>query len=87
VVNNAITPASVQVIVRDEAGAQIHTQMLELAGTGHTSFEIASAIANTGGKVGSVEFRTPAGGCIAVLGLRFNGVSFTTIPVIPKAAP
>jgi hypothetical protein len=31
-----------------------------------------------------VEFRTPSGGAITVLGLRFNGVSFTTIPVMHK---
>ena len=83
VVNNATTPASMPVIVRDEAGAQIHTQTLELAGMGHISGALSSIIGNTGGKVGSVEFRTPPGGAITVLGLRFNGVSFTTIPVMP----
>jgi hypothetical protein len=44
-------------------------------------------IGGTGAKVGSVEFRTPPGGAITVLGLRFNGVSFTTIPVMPRAVP
>ena len=83
VVNNANTPASVQVIVRDEAGAQVHSQTIELAGMGHTSFELTSVIGNTGVKVGSLEFRTPPGGQVSVLGLRFNGVSFTTIPVMP----
>jgi hypothetical protein len=77
----------VQVIVRDEAGTQIHTQTLELAGLGHTSGAMTDLIGSTGGRVGSVEFRTPPGGAITVLGLRFNGVSFTTIPVMPRAVP
>ena len=74
-------------IVRDETSAQIHTQTLELPGLGHVSGALSSIIGNTGGKVGSVGFRTPMGGAITVLGLRFNGVSFTTIPVMPKAVP
>jgi hypothetical protein len=87
VVNSSSTPASVQVIVRDETGAQIHTQTLELPGQGHVSGAMTDMIGNTAGKVGSVEFRTPSNGAITVLGLRFNGVSFTTIPVIPRAVP
>ena len=83
VVNNTTTPASIPVIVRDEAGAEIHTQTVELAGLGHISGALSDILGNTGGKVGSVEFRTPPGGAITVLGLRFNGVSFTTIPVMP----
>ena len=86
-VNNSVTPANVQAIVRDEAGVQINTQIVPLAGLGHISGALSSIIGNTAGKVGSVEFRTPAGGAITVLGLRFNGVSFTTIPVMPKALP
>ena len=87
VVNNAATPASIPVIVRDEAGAQIHTQTVELAGQGHISGALSAIVGNTGGRVGSVEFRTPQNGAITVLGLRFNGVSFTTIPVMPRAVP
>jgi hypothetical protein len=83
VVNNATTRASIVVIVRDEAGAQIHTQTLDLAGLGHISGALTDIVGNTAGRVGSVEFRTPPGGAITVLGLRFNGVSFTTIPVMP----
>jgi hypothetical protein len=85
VVNNTSTPASVQVIVLDEAGAEIHTQTLELPGMGHVSGALSAIVGSTAGRVGSVEFRTPRNGAITVLGLRFNGVSFTTIPVIPRA--
>jgi hypothetical protein len=87
VVNNSIAAASIEVIVRDEAGHQIQTQTLPLAGLGHTSGALANMIGGTANKVGSVEFRTPQGGAITVLGLRFNGVSFTTIPVMPRAVP
>jgi hypothetical protein len=66
---------------------QIHTQALELPGLGHASGAMTDMIGDTGTKVGSVEFRTPPGGAITVLGLRFNGVSFTTIPVMPRAVP
>ena len=85
VVNNSITAASIDVIVRDEAGHEIQTQTLELPGLGHTSGALANMIGGTANKVGSVEFRTPQNGAITVLGLRFNGVSFTTIPVMPRA--
>ena len=37
VVNNTVNPASIPVIVRDEAGAQIYSQPLELPGLGHVS--------------------------------------------------
>ena len=85
VANNSTSAASIPVIVRDEAGNQIHTQTLELAGLGHISGALTAIIGNTGGKVGSVEFRTPPGGQISVLGLRFNGISFTTIPVLDRS--
>ena len=83
VVNNATTPASIPVVVRDEVGTEIYTQTVPLAGLCHTSGAMTNMIGNTLGKAGSVEFRTPPGGAITVLGLRFNGVSFTTIPVMP----
>jgi hypothetical protein len=73
------------VIVLDEAGAEIHTQTLELPGMGHVSGALSAIVGSTAGRVGSVEFRTPRNGAITVLGLRFNGVSFTTIPVMPRA--
>ena len=37
VANNSVNPASIPVIVRDEAGNQIHTQTLELPAMGHIS--------------------------------------------------
>jgi hypothetical protein len=70
--------------VRDEAGVQIQTQTVPLAALGHVSGALSDIIGNTAGKVGSVEFRTPPGGAITVLGVRFNGVSFTTIPAMPN---
>ena len=41
-------------------------------------------LAQTAQRRGTVEFRTAAGGQISVLGLRFNPLAFTTIPVIAK---
>ena len=54
-------------------GAQIHTQTLELAAMGHQSFETTSVIANAGAR-----WAARSG---------FNDVSFTTIPVMPRAVP
>jgi hypothetical protein len=84
VANNSTNAASIPVIVRDEAGNQTHTQTLDLAGLGHISGALSSIIGDTTDREGSVEFSTPPGGQISVLGLRFNGSSFTTVPVIAK---
>ena len=82
IANVAAQAASIPIIIRDDTGAQIATGSIPLAADGHTAFMLADQYPGTAGKRGTVEFVTPQGGQISVLGIRANGSSFTTIPVI-----
>jgi hypothetical protein len=57
---------------------------LSLAANGHTSFVLSTQFPVTAGKRGTIEFDTPAGGQISVLGLRFSppNNALTTIPAL-----
>jgi hypothetical protein len=81
VANISTSAANVKVIVRDGTGATLQTQTLTLPAQGQTSFNLASRYSQTVKKLGTVEFDTPAGGQISVLGLRFNPTgAFSTVP-------
>jgi hypothetical protein len=88
--NLAAQAASVNVIIRDDSGAQIGTGSIDLPAQGHTSFMLTDTSsggwAATAGVRGTVEFDTPVGGRIAPLGLRAasipGGFTITTIPVM-----
>ena len=69
-------------IIRDDTGAQIGTPLLNLPAHGHTSFMLTQNYAITAGKRGTVEFDTPAGGQISVLGLRAHAPALTTLPLL-----
>jgi hypothetical protein len=78
--------ATVQVLIRDDNGNLLQSTTIALAALGHTSFDLVSRF---GGIVsqrrGTLEFQTPAGGQISVLGLRFPpGPAFSTIPALAK---
>ena len=82
---NAVIP----VIIRDDTGAVISApgDHISLAGNGHTSFVLsdpASGFPVTASIRGTIEFDTPAGGQISVLGLRFSppNNALTTIPAL-----
>jgi hypothetical protein len=77
--------ATVNVVLRDDAGNQIGTGTIPLNPRGHMSSEVSSWVSGMAGRRGTLEFRNTAAGSIAVLGLRFNRfASFATIPVVPK---
>jgi len=82
VANVASQAASVSVVIRDDTGAQIGTTTINLAAQGHTSFMLNQQYSVSAGKRGTIEFQTPTGGQIAVLGLRANGPALTTLPVL-----
>lgn len=85
IANLASGPASVGVVIRDDTGQQIGTGTINLAPQGHSSFMLtdsASGFPITAGKRGTVEFDTPEGGQISVLGLRVNGNALTSLPVL-----
>jgi hypothetical protein len=82
---NALIP----VIIRDDAGNIISTPgtTISLGANGHTSFVLSDPIHGfpiTADKGGTIEFGTPAGGRISVLGLRFTppNNALTTIPAL-----
>jgi hypothetical protein len=79
---------NVPVVVRDDTGAQIATDTLTLPANSHLSFVLGNqpndkypATANIRG---TVEFDTPPGGQISVVGIRANGQAFTTLPALVK---
>lgn len=82
IANVAAQAADVPVIIRDDAGTEILPTALTLAAQGHTSFMLNQQYPVTAGKRGTVEFETPQGGQISVLGLRASGPALTTLPVL-----
>lgn len=87
--NVSATAGDVKVIVRDDAGAVIPTSVgsIHLDGDGHASFmlnDAAQGFPEIAGKRGTVEFDTPSGGQISVLGIRAHGKAITTLPVLAQ---
>jgi len=77
--------ASVPVDLRDDTGTSLGTATINLAANGHTSFLLTGTYASVVNKRGTVEFDTPTGTQISVLGLRATPTgAVTTIPVIAK---
>ncbi len=79
----------VQVVIRDENGNLIGTAgaSLGLAANGHTSFVLSTQYPETAGKHGTIQFNTPAGGQISVLGIRTTPLGTTnTLTTIPALA-
>jgi hypothetical protein len=89
IANPSSQTATIPVVVRDDSGQQIASGTLSLAAQGHASFMLNDTqhggYAQTSGKRGTVEFDTPSGGRISVLGLRANnGKALTTLPVLAQ---
>jgi hypothetical protein len=82
IANIAAQPAIIPVVIRDDTGAQIGTDAINLAAHGHNSFMLTSNYAGTRGQRGSIELDTPVSGQISALGLRANGKALTTLPVL-----
>jgi hypothetical protein len=82
--NISTQAVTVAVTIRDESGLTIGTDTVVLPAQGHTAFELPKRFAQTIGRRGTVEFQTTTSGQISVLGLRFNPIAFTSIPVMAK---
>jgi len=95
--NVSAQSAEIGVVIRDETGALISSpgSTITLAGSGHTSFVLSQQYPLTAEKRGTIEFDTPAGGRISVLGIRTtpigtecrvppcpNTTTLTTIPAL-----
>jgi hypothetical protein len=79
---NGNANATVTILARDESGAQIGTSTLTMTPGTKQAFAVTEKIPAIGGKRGVLEFTT-SGGNISVLGLRFSGSAFTSIPAAP----
>ena len=87
VANVSAQAENIGVVIRDDSGAQIGTGALAMAGNGHTSFVVSTQYPATGGKRGTIEFDTPVGGQISVLGIRTTPLgSSNTLTTIPALA-
>ena len=89
VANISAQTASIPVVIRSDNGTVISAPgaAISVAGNGHTSFVLADPVLGfpiTANIRGTIEFDTPLGGRISVLGLRFTppNNALTTIPAI-----
>jgi len=82
VVNPSATTATVSVSVFGDDGAAIGTSTINLVANGKTAFNLRDlpGLAGVTAKRGLAQF-TVTSGAVAVLGLRFGGSAFTSIPV------
>ncbi len=82
VANVAAQDASIFVVIRDDSGKQIATGALAVSADGHLSFVLPTQFPITANLRGTIEFDTPSGGRISVLGMRFTAPNnaLTTIP-------
>ncbi len=90
VANVSPQAGNVGVIVRDDSGAQIGSGSIAVQPNGHKSFVLSdptSGFPVTANKRGTIEFDTPAGGQISVLGIRTTPLgTSTTLTTIPALA-
>jgi len=89
VLNPTSTDTTVSITVRDEQGSLIGTSSLPLGAMKREAFLLRdrAELATMRGKRGSADF-TVSSGAVSVLGLRFKGLSFTSIlPSTPGSSP
>ncbi len=68
---DAAAAARVSVVLRDESGATLGEETIDIPASGHLAFETVNRLAATAGKRGSAEF-TIQSGWVAAIGLRFS---------------
>ncbi len=83
VANVASTAGAIPVIIRDATGAQIGSETITIPGDGHSAFALSDRFPATVNQRGTLEFLTPPGGQVSVLGMRFlPSGAFSIIPVV-----
>jgi hypothetical protein len=82
-VNLGSVGTTITVVARDSQGNTIGTTTLPLAAKAKKAVALRDLLAGIGGAMGSVDFTVNIGN-LAALGLRFNGVAFTSIPTSDK---
>ncbi len=87
--NVSALAAVIPIVIRDDTGTVISAAgtTIALAANGHTSFVVSTQYPGTVNLRGTIEFDTPAGGQIAVLGIRTTPLNAsTTLTTIPALA-
>jgi len=81
--NIATQTGNVAVIVRDDTGVQIASGSIPVAGKGHSAFVLSAMFPATAAQRGTIEFDTPSGGQISVLGVRTTPPgTLTSVPAL-----
>jgi hypothetical protein len=85
IVNPSSVSTTVSIVVRDATGATIGTSSVSLGAKGKTALVLRTlpGLGAMAGNRGSADF-TVSSGNVAVLGLRFNGAAFTSIPTADR---
>jgi hypothetical protein len=85
IVNPSSLTTTVTIVVRDESGATIGNSSVSLGARSKTAVVLRDlpGLAAMAGKRGSADFSVALGN-VAVLGLRFGGAAFTSIPVTER---
>jgi hypothetical protein len=83
VANVTSAPANIAVAIRDATGAPVGFETIAIPANGHSAFVLSDRFTETVNQSGTVQFASPAGGQISVLGMRFlTSGTFSTIPVV-----
>jgi virginiamycin B lyase len=81
--NLSTSTASITATMWDDSGNLLGTQIITIAGNGHSSFVLPNQLALTAGRRGIVKFQSAANGGITGLGLRFSPFgTFTSVPTM-----
>ena len=79
--NLSTSSANITATMWDDSGNLLGTQIITIAGSGHTAFVLPTQLALTAGKRGIVKFQATGG--ITGLGLRFSPFgTFTSVPTM-----
>jgi hypothetical protein len=82
IANPGDTPVTADFVFTGEDGAILDKRTLTLPGKGHTAFQTRDQWSILAGKKGAIWVDVQAGQGLAVLGLRFNPTSFTSIHTV-----
>ena len=85
IVNPSSVDTIVAVTVKDTTGALIGTANVTLAAKSKTAIALSTlpGLSGMAGKRGSADFAVTTGN-VSVLGLRFGGIAFTSIPTTER---
>ncbi|NWF85162.1 MAG: hypothetical protein HXY18_15195 [Bryobacteraceae bacterium] len=81
--NPTDSPVTVSIAAKSNSGAALGSSTVNLPARGKTAFNLRANIPAVAGQRGSADF-TVSSGAVSVLGLRFGGEAFTSIPATER---